>query len=119
MRIKKLDEVVSWEVIGEAQKGVHPIYWFCWLVVFFPALIVVFVLHKKLHPLVELTYRDGSKISIVVPKLDEIGFLEKMDKVGATEVAEEVDHAYKQCPVCAEDIKQAAKMCRYCKEPLV
>ncbi|EJB8454889.1 hypothetical protein MW332_004737 [Vibrio parahaemolyticus] len=86
MKIVNVHDVKTWEVIGDAQKGVHLIYWLCWLVLFFPALIVVFIYHKKRYPLVELTYSNGGKREIIVPGLDQRDFLNQMERVGAREV---------------------------------
>ncbi|MFV0449808.1 MAG: hypothetical protein ACK5MF_15350 [Vibrio sp.] len=119
MRIKNLNDVVSWEHIGEAQKGVHPIYWICWLVIFIPALIVVYIFHKKQYPLIELTYKDGSKTEVIVPPIEENSFMKKMDSVGATEIyQDEFNDDYKHCPYCDEEIKKKAIICKHCGQSI-
>lgn len=40
-----IKNIVQFEVIGEVKKGVHGFWWLFWLIMFFPVLVLVFLVH--------------------------------------------------------------------------
>ncbi|TOO91923.1 hypothetical protein CGH27_26075, partial [Vibrio parahaemolyticus] len=109
MRIRNVNQVVSWEVIGTEKRGVNPIWWLFWLIVFFPILIFVFFIHNQEAELIRLNYRNGDEIIIKLVQDDVNWFIKKMKKVGAYNVEKEDPKLIlKKCPYCAEMIKNEA-----------